>query len=837
MSKHDKHSTENQVASVISLPGYEIKDVLGKGGMAVVYLAVQKSIGRQVALKILAPDHTDDSFTERFLREARIVSSLAHPNIITIYDAGVHQGCHFMAMEYVPGKNLRDARDLLNRKHKIAIIKQIAQALDYAGRKGYIHRDIKPENILLHEDGRAILTDFGIARSLDTTQGLTITGKVVGTPYYMSPEQTKGLKVDHRSDIYSLGIVLFQALAGYVPYDGPSLVAIGIKHLSEPIPELPPGMEIFQPIINICLSKEPEHRYQTAGEFLKALNQISEADIDFLDAKSAASKKAGKNYRAKTISTNSDPVLASDQIKAELKSHKNSSLNSRLKKGSAREFSYDVTSSDDYKRLGRRKRTLVLLVILIIMTGLGYLKQDLLLQSWQTYLVPVIDKYLKQVSISKSDNDTPINESDSSQSMSPSHTEDSDQIKTPVTDFLLPLNENIETIKQLTLSNRKSLQNNPTDKIAKKHLEQITRWYVFQTGMAMQNKDHARARILIAQANDTLPATFISPKLLQLDNQLLRHEAIQGHMQRAKDYIEQGALTAPASKNAVDELHAVLSIDPSNIRAGDELNKITEHYFSNAKSHQASARPHEALASIDLGLSVDKTHTGLLQLKQSIQQKIEQQERLMSILIQAEAQFQAGKVILPKEGSATFLYKQVLREQKDNKNARAGLLKSEEYVIKQIQTAIWKKKFPMAEKILKAALNEFPGSAHLDQAHNKFIIAKSANAPRITHLLVSDQPFATLLTEQHILTITPTIHLGFTYTNLSKDTTALSLQLESVTENQIIIKKKLLVSETTGEQKITIQHPVATFIAGQYRVSISLNRKTLISKEFEIRTR
>jgi len=831
MSKQDKHSTENQVASVISLPGYEIKDVLGKGGMAVVYLAVQKSIGRQVALKILAPDHTDDSFTERFLREARIVSSLAHPNIITIYDAGVHQGCHFMAMEYVPGKNLRDARDMLNRKHKIAIIKQIAQALDYAGHKGYIHRDIKPENILLHEDGRAILTDFGIARSLDTTQGLTITGKVIGTPYYMSPEQTKGLGVDHRSDIYSLGIVLFQALAGYVPYDGPSLVAIGIKHLSDPIPELPPGMDIFQPIINICLSKDPAHRYQTAGEFLKALNQISEADIDFLDAKFAANKKAGKNYRAKTISTNSN------QIKAGLKSKTNSPSKSQKKKEPAQEFNYDVTSSDDYKRLGRRKRTLALLVMLIILAGLGYLKQDFLLQSWQTYIAPEINQYLKQTTLQENEQDNAINNPEPSPVIPPAQIEDSIQTEKAIADLVLPLNANIEMINQLTLSNRKSLQDNPTNKIAKKHLEQIAQWYVFQTGAAIESHDHSRARLFIAQANDTLPAAFIPQKLLQLDNQLLRHEAIQGHMQRATEYIKSGALTSPKTNNAVAELQAVLSIDPSYTFARDKLNEITKYYFSNAKSHQASARPHEALASIDLGLTVDKSHTGLLQLKQSIQQIIQQQERLMSILIQAEAQFQAGKVILPKEDSATYLYKQVLREQKDNKNAQAGLFKAQDYVIKQIQTAIWKKKFPIAEKILKAALNEFPGSTRLDQVHNKFITEQSANAPRITHLLVSDQPFATLLSEQHTLSVTPTIHLGFTYTNLSKDTTALTLQLESVTENQIIIKKKLLVSEATGEQKITIQHPVATFIPGQYRVSISLNSKTLINKNFEIRAR
>ena len=202
MDNQPKNSIVSQVASVVSLPGYKIIDVLGKGGMAVVYLAIQESIGRQVALKILAPDHTDDTFTDRFLREARIISNLTHPNIITVYDANVHQGCHYMSMEYVPGNSLRESRDKLTRKQKVDVIKQVAQALDYAGKKGYVHRDIKPENILLHEDGRAILTDFGIARSQHATKGLTVTGKVIGTPYYMSPEQTKGMSVDHRSDVY-----------------------------------------------------------------------------------------------------------------------------------------------------------------------------------------------------------------------------------------------------------------------------------------------------------------------------------------------------------------------------------------------------------------------------------------------------------------------------------------------------------------------------------------------------------------------------------------------------------------------------------------------------------
>ncbi len=847
MSKQEKPSPENQVASVVSLPGYEIKDVLGKGGMAVVYLAVQKSIGRQVALKILASDHTDDSFTDRFLREAKIVSSLTHPNIITIYDAGVHQGCHFMAMEYVPGKNLRDARDLLNRKHKIAIIKQIAQALDYAGKKGYVHRDIKPENILLHEDGRAILTDFGIARSQNATQGLTITGKVIGTPYYMSPEQTKGVKVDHRSDIYSLGIVLFQALAGYVPYDGPSLVAIGIKHLSDPIPELPPGMDIFQPIINICLSKDPEHRYQTAGEFLKALNQISEADIDFLNAKSAANKKLGKDHQAKTISTSSNPILAADQIKNKLKTTQDKNqVSASSESNTAKEFNYDVTTSDDFIRLGRRKRILVWLLLLTSLAGAGYYKQDFLIEAWQTYVEPKIIQYTKQTPEQPVDNNKAINEPVTSSdslteppiaaplsSLEPTQIEKSK----PISGFALSPDENTDKIKQLTLSNHKLLQANPADDLAKNRLMKIANWYILQTSNAMENYDHARARFLLAQANETLPDAFIPQKLVQLDNQLLRREAIQGHMQRATEYIQKGAFIAPDNKNALAELQAVLSIDPNNTQAQNELKKIAEHYYTTAKSHKAADKPHEALASIELGLKVDLSHTGLLNLKQSLQQKIQLQEKLMSILIQAEAQFQAGKVILPKEGSATSLYKQVLREQKENKNARAGLQKSEDYVIKQIQTAIWKKKFTQAEKILKAALSEFPNSTRVDQAHKKFITAKTSSAPRVTHLLVSDQPFSTLLTEQKILSVTPTLHLGFTYTNLSKDTTALDLKLDSVTENQTVIEKKLLVSEATGDQIFTLKHPIATFIPGEYQIVISLDGNPLITQIFNIRAK
>ncbi|MCW8988021.1 MAG: serine/threonine protein kinase, partial [Gammaproteobacteria bacterium] len=295
-------STMGSLKPEIQIPGYKIMRELGHGGMAHVYLAVQESFGCEVALKILSPHLTDDEqFSKRFLREARIVSQLNHPNIVTVFDAGKQGKYHYMSMEYIPGKELKQLKSSISRKEAIRIVKDIARALDFAGSKGIVHRDVKPENIMIHQtDNRVILMDFGIAHGDDVTHGMTQTGKAIGTPHYMSPEQTKGLKVDHRSDIYSLGVVLFQLLAGYLPFEADSAVAVGIKHLTAPIPLLPAGLEIFQPIVNHCLSKEPQHRYQKAAELITALDKIGNEQLDDIDAKARSFKQAGANSDAET---------------------------------------------------------------------------------------------------------------------------------------------------------------------------------------------------------------------------------------------------------------------------------------------------------------------------------------------------------------------------------------------------------------------------------------------------------------------------------------------------------------------------------------------------------
>lgn len=245
--------------------------------MARVYLAVQKKFGRLVALKVMSADYSKDpNFRKRFVRESRINAQLSHPNIVQVYDVGLHENYLYLVMEYLRGGDLNDKlKTGLHIQDLIRVVRDISRALDFAHDKGYIHRDIKPENILFREDGSAVLTDFGIAKVVDSGANLTRHGTVVGTPQYMSPEQAAGRKLDGRSDIYSLGVVFYRMLTGDVPFKADSAVAIGIKHLQDPVPKLPAHLSTFQPTIDRFLHKDVELRFQSGEEINEALDEIS----------------------------------------------------------------------------------------------------------------------------------------------------------------------------------------------------------------------------------------------------------------------------------------------------------------------------------------------------------------------------------------------------------------------------------------------------------------------------------------------------------------------------------------------------------------------------------
>jgi serine/threonine-protein kinase len=258
---------------------YELEELVGTGGMSSVFRAHDRLLDRKVALKILHHQYSgDDDYVERFKREARSVASLSHPNIVTVIDRGEHADRQFIVFEYVEGENLKrliERRGPAPVANALELAIQIARGLAFAHQQGLIHRDVKPQNVLLNGDGRAKVTDFGIARSLNVQHGMTQTGTVLGTSDYIAPEQAQGQRVDEHTDVYSLGVVLYELLTSEVPFPGENFVAVAMRHINEE----PPSVRDKRPDVSLrldeavqrAMAKRPEDRFPTMDAFCDEL--------------------------------------------------------------------------------------------------------------------------------------------------------------------------------------------------------------------------------------------------------------------------------------------------------------------------------------------------------------------------------------------------------------------------------------------------------------------------------------------------------------------------------------------------------------------------------------
>jgi predicted Ser/Thr protein kinase len=258
---------------------YELEELVGSGGMSSVYRAHDRLLERTVALKVLHERFlTDEEHVERFKHEARAVAQLSHPNIVTVIDRGERDGHQFIVFEYVDGENLKELviRDApLAAGDAVRLVLQIARALAFAHEHGLVHRDVKPQNVLLPEDGEVKVTDFGIARSLDVQGGITQTGTVMGTSDYIAPEQARGAKATAQTDVYALGIVLYELLTGEVPFSGDNFVAVAMQHINEPVPsvrELRPDVSPrLDAAVRRALAKSPRDRFPSMDAFAAEL--------------------------------------------------------------------------------------------------------------------------------------------------------------------------------------------------------------------------------------------------------------------------------------------------------------------------------------------------------------------------------------------------------------------------------------------------------------------------------------------------------------------------------------------------------------------------------------
>jgi len=840
----DEGSAFAAAGAGISIPGYKIKRQLGRGGMASVYLAIQESFGRDVALKVLAPHHAVDSeFSQRFLREARIISQLVHPNIVTVYDVGVHEGLHYLSMEYIRGQDLQEACGSLSKRQVISIIRDVARALEYAHQKGYVHRDVKPENIMLHEDGRVVLMDFGIARGSDTTLGMTKTGRAIGTPYYMSPEQTKGQQVDHRTDIYSLGVVLYQMLTGYVPYDADSAIAVGIKHVSAPIPQLPDSLRFLQPIINTCLSKDPAHRFQTAGELIHVLEAIPDAMLDAAEAKAEAFRMAGRDHTAETL-------IPGDMLNDDAIPHIRIPTDER-KTVSATRIPPVITKPP------RRRRGVLFLLLLLTLGLAGYLKQEQLVGLWHSQIHP----YLVQYNILKAPANTEVDET--LEASTPSVSSDADTIanrsqepgttpeqvaatQTATAGAITAPGERVQQLRaeldtkpeqavELAMLYRQLIRQEPNNPIHKQGMTELRTWYSESIREAFARGDLSRARLLTDQLKTSFPRIANSEKFQHLEQQLIRAETVQSHLQQAQVYIAANALIEPEEANALTELRAAQKLAPDNVAVQQAIQQIADTFLIKARELQARGELQQALAMTTEGLKVIPADVTLLALQQQLQADKERQQFVSSQLGLADKQLQAGMLITPTGSSAYDYYHAILKRDPANATAKKGLRNIEQQLVYQASKDIEAGNFAAAKAGLDKASQYFSKTKAIRAAELKLSMAVEETLPRVQRIIFSETRLSSLTTPQaDKLHLGRTLYIGFDYHNFETETTLLQAVLMDGSGRVQIAQKPVIISGASGEHYFDIDMPVEGFADGSYSLQLKLDNQQLIAGTFVV---
>lgn len=866
MDPTQKINAQNSSAPDIQIPGYKIMRELGHGGMAHVYLAVQESFGREVALKILSPHLADDDqFSKRFLREARIVSQLSHPNIVTVYDAGKHGKHHYMSMEYIPGQDLKALKDSISRKDAIRIVKDVASALDFAGAKGIVHRDVKPENIMIHQtDKRVILMDFGIAHGDDVTQGMTQTGKAIGTPHFMSPEQTKGLKVDHRSDIYSLGVVLFQLLAARLPFDADSAVAVGIKHLTAPIPLLPGGLEIFQPIVNKCLSKQPSHRYQKAAELIAALDQITSEQLDDIKTK-ASDFKASVDHHASTA-VNDAVVSKKRKIPDIVFPSSNQTM---------------LNEADDKNTGSNRRRNLLFLLLITTMVYAGYEKQKELTQYWGYTALPKIAKkypdlfpksYL-QYWADRSQANKPsitivtssVNKTNSTQAKEKAavvkpgidtatattktvqvdEKVNSAQAKPQEKDELTLLKEgldkNPENAVKLAALYKAMLLQTKKDPVAVKGLKELREWYIKQIGLAFANDDATQARLHINLMKKSFPRATKTKRFIRLEKKVSFLEKINNHFILAEKYFKAGALSKPLNKNALNEIQKVLTLSPGNEDAKNFINKIVNSYLDKTTKLQKQGNTHNAILMVEEGIAALNNNPVLIQKRAELKGQVKHNKLISSLFKQAKKYESDGQLIRPQAYNAYDVYTAILEKEKDNLQAKAGLKSIHQQLAKNITLAIQAGNLDSAKIYLQAAMQRYGKSSLLAKVQLKLNDAFNALLPRVETIQLSHAPVNRLelsgtASRREILNLRNTVHVGFNFINFGPKTTWLEVALYNTKTNIIVAQKPIVVSNQFGEYFFEVNLPDQNFKTGEYKIELKLNERILKSKSFLVQT-
>ena len=700
----------------MELPGFDIEREVGRGGMARVYLAVQKKFGRLVALKVVSPDFAKDSdFRKRFLRESQINAQLTHPNIVQVYDVGLHEQYLYLVMEYLRGGDLNRALESgLRMVTLVGVVRDIAKALDYAHERGFVHRDIKPENILFREDGSAVLSDFGIAKVVGSDRDLTRLGTVMGTPQYMSPEQAAGRKLDGRSDIYSLGVVMYRMLTGDVPYKADSAVAIGIRHLQDPIPKLPNYFRAFQPLVDKSLAKKPEDRFQTGLEFCQALEEIQSSDL-----------APNPTLRSNIVTTAEIEAVGSEMLATT-----RDPLNERRAK--------------ERKRRRARVRYALAASVLVVAGAAGYvlnqernwleealtlvgLGEDPALQrAWSGAqslrqdpnqgLTAIVAAY-RRVLVIAPDHEQAQNVLDGlaaewKQAIRQAIDKDAlnlAETKLEESRTAFPEDAELEELANMVTDRNRAviliastqgllrshglsdvpsataaiqayqevLRLHPENAVAKEELDRLAGHYA---QLASDAAGVADVRGAIGYLDR---ATAANPDFAELANvreriqqaTTLRAE-IDDILQRASEYRAADALIFPVGENAAELYHRVLATDPSNDVASQGLDEIVSRLLNSSEQLMAEGRFDEVRETVDRATAVGLDPGAINEMKSRLDAEAERVTRVAKLIAAARGHLASGYITLPADDNAVALLRDALRLDPGNPEAEQLLATS-----------------------------------------------------------------------------------------------------------------------------------------------------------------
>ncbi len=698
-----------QAPTVIEIPGYKILRQLGRGGMATVYLATQESVQRDVALKIMSPTLlADPDFGERFLREARIAAKLHHRHVVGVHDVGREADYHYIAMEYLGGGALlTEDGEPRPVPFTLRVIREIASALNYAHAKGFVHRDIKPDNILLRDDGSAALTDFGIARASDSATHMTRTGTVIGTPHYMSPEQARGRPVDGRADLYSLGIVLYEMLMGRVPFHADDSLAVGIMHITQPVPILPEHLSALQPILNRLLAKQPDERFQNGAALADAIEQI---EIGIARGELPELATSDEAYRREILGANTPtramPVAATppggtryraDPSLGRMDDIGNSSARRPMRQGA-------VARSSAAGPSGSRRRWLLVIaggiIIVVAAFALWHYQNRLRALLPNTELNSLVARGQKALA----DGKLVGTQGDSAREL-------------------------FQAARALDADNDQ----------AREGLNKVGERLVDQTRAALARNDFVTAQSDLDAANEVLGG---GGEVEELKTAL---HAAQMRNTKSADLLQQ-ADAALAAGNLLGDQGAstlyqrVMDADPTNALALNGMKKVAEAVAQQARDAIAAGRIDEANARVADLVRLSPNFPAIPELRAALAQSHENAaQALDQQLTQAETQQRAGKIA--GDGGALTLFQAVLKADPNNARAKAGLRKLAQTLMTQANAALDDDNTVQADKLLQQAESAAPDLPDLRRAKSRLHEARGRldSAQQQAQLTPADQ--------------------------------------------------------------------------------------------------